>query len=273
MISLEGALAALLGLLVGSFLNVVIYRVPVGISVVRPRSSCPSCKSQIPWYQNVPIVSWLFLGGRCSNCSKKISLRYPIVEIATSALFGFTVWIYTLKNPNTWFSLSGIAEIGALLVFFSCGIALAIIDLEYFRLPRSINYFGVVCVFILFLVAAVGSSQWSKFGTAILSAMVLGLFYLLIHKTFPSGMGLGDVHLAIFLGLVMGWYGPEVVITGTFLAFLFGSLFGVGTILAKANSKKSRIAFGPWMVSGSWTALLIGPEIWRWYLDLSGIFG
>lgn len=262
--------ASVLGLLIGSFLNVVIYRIPLGESIVMPASACPSCKYKISWFENLPIVSWIFLKGRCSNCGSKISIRYALVEALTALVFGLVTYIFLESNPGL--DAANVTELLALLVFFSCGIALAFIDLDHFRLPTKIIVFGAVSITALLLLTAANRAEWAPFQMALIGAASLFAFFGVVHLIVPSGMGRGDVNLAGLIGLQLGWYGLGTLMVGAFLGFLLGATFGIALMVTAGKSRKTKIPFGPWMILGAWTGLWFGEQIWLWYLSLNGIF-
>lgn len=264
--------AGVLGLLIGSFLNVVIYRVPLGISIVSPRSSCPSCQKEINWFDNIPVLSWLLLQGRCRNCGSKISPRYPLVELATGLLFAFLTYVFVQSHPIDWYTTPKLLELIAYLAFFASTLALSVIDLEHFRLPTPIILFGLFFGLALLFSATIMTGSWDRFLVALAcSGSAFGIL-LVIHLVVPNGMGLGDVRLAALLGLFLGWQGVGPTIIGMFLAFGLGAVFGILLMLFAGGNRKTQIPFGPWMVVGSWLGLLIGDLLWLAYWSLNGSF-
>jgi leader peptidase (prepilin peptidase)/N-methyltransferase len=253
-------LLGVLGLLVGSFLNVVIHRVPAGLSVVSPGSACPFCGQAVRPYDNIPVVSWLLLRGRCRDCSRPISVRYPMVELATAGLFAITGW---------WFGWS--AYTGAALVAMAAGVALLLIDLDHQRLPFPITFAaGGGVALALGLDAAVNGS--APVPTALLSAgfwtAVYGGIWL---ATAGRGMGVGDVALAPVLGLLLGWlgWGPSVV--GLMGGFVIGAVVGVVLLVSMRAAGRSRVAHGPFLLSGAGLGLFAGESLWQTYLGLVGL--
>lgn len=237
MIELASAVASLLGLAIGSFLNVVIYRVPIGKSVIAPRSACPNCGRTLNWFENIPVLSWVALRGKCRTCKEKISPQYLLVEILTAVIFGIlTYWYFSdLGSTNlTWASL---LELFAYVTFFSCCIALAAIDFKHYRLPTSIVTFGFFSVSVLLIGASFLDKESSRLIQAGLGLAISALLYGLIHLIRPDGMGRGDVNLSILLGLVMGWAGFGTLLVGVFLAFLLGAIFGLVIILFGRGSR------------------------------------
>lgn len=251
------ACCAFLGLFIGSFLNVVIYRVPKGESVVSPRSRCPGCGQEISWYDNLPVVSWLALRGRCRTCAEPISVRYPLVEVLTAAVFASLAWALA---DQPW-------AIPAYLWVGGVGVALAAIDLDTHRLPDALTLPSYAVVGGLLLLPAVADDQWSAYLRAWLAALAMAGFYFLLAFLKPGAMGMGDVKLAGVLGLVLGWLGWGVVLFGGFLGFLLGGVLGIALMVAGKAGRKSKIPFGPFMVAGAFIAVLWGPDVVTWYLD------
>jgi leader peptidase (prepilin peptidase) / N-methyltransferase len=253
------ALMALLGLVVGSFLNVVIHRVPAGESVVRPRSRCPGCGTEIAARDNVPVLSWLLLRGRCRSCGAPISIRYPLVELLTAAVFG----VLTASIGVTW-------ALPAFLYLGAVGVALGAIDLDTKRLPNALTLPSYAVGGVLLLLPAVADSAWDSYLRAWLGAAALFSFYLLLVLVYPAGMGLGDVKLAGVLGLYLGWLGWGVLVVGGFLGFLLGAVVGAGLMLSSRAGRKTKIPFGPYMLVGALLAIVWGPSLWDRYLGVLG---
>jgi leader peptidase (prepilin peptidase)/N-methyltransferase len=253
------AVAGVVGLLVGSFLNVVIARVPEGRSVVTPRSACPACGTPIAPSQNVPVVSWLLLRGRAACCGVPISRRYPLVELLTAAAFAAV---------TAWQELSWLLP--ALLYLAAISIALTMIDLDHFRLPDRIVLpsYGVVAV--LLGVAALGEGEYRPLVRAAMAGAVLWGFYFVLRVIKPAGMGFGDVKLAGILGMYLGWLGWGEVALGAFLGFAIGGVAGIALMVAGRAGRKTQIPFGPYMIAGAWLGLTVGGAVWDWYLRVSG---
>jgi leader peptidase (prepilin peptidase) / N-methyltransferase len=251
--------AAVFGLFVGSFLNVVIYRVPKGESVVRPRSRCTGCGTQLAEYDNIPVVSWLLLRGKCRTCKRPISVRYPVVEAATAAAFGLMAWHFGWS----W-------ELPAFLYLAAVGIALAAIDIDTQRLPDAIVKPSYAVAAVLLGGAAALERDWHTLGRVAAGGAVLGAFYLLLVFIYPRGMGWGDVKLAGVLGMYLGWLGWGSLVVGGFLGFLLGGLIGAGLMVAGRAGRKTKIPYGPYMIAGTFLAIFWGQRIADWY---SGILG
>lgn len=250
------ACCAALGLLVGSFLNVVIWRVPRGESIVRPRSRCPRCDTPIRPRDEVPVASWLILGGRCRDCSQPISARYPLVELGTAIVFAVLAWRIGLH-----------ADLPAFLYLGAVGVALALIDLDVKRLPNVIVLPSYGVATALLGIAAVAESDLSAFLRAGLGMVALFGLYFLLALIYPAGMGFGDVKLAGVLGLYLGWLGWAELVTGGFLGFLFGGLVGGALMAVRRAGRKSQIPFGPFMLAGALVAILWGRALADLYLD------
>jgi len=245
-----------LGLLVGSFLNVVIWRVPRGESVVSPPSHCPACGKEVRPRDNIPVVSWLLLRGRCRDCREPISVRYWLVEAATSAAFVAT----TLR-------LGLDAALPAFLYLAAISVALALIDIDTQRLPNAIVLPSYVVGVVLLGAAAVGQSSYGDLLRAGLGMAALYGFYFGLALLYPAGMGFGDVKLAGVLGLYLGWLGWAELIAGGFLGFLLGGLVGGVLMMARRAGRKSKIPFGPFMLGGAFIAVLWGGALADLYLD------
>jgi leader peptidase (prepilin peptidase)/N-methyltransferase len=247
---------AVVGLLVGSFLNVVIWRVPRGESIVSPPSHCPGCDRPVRPRDNIPVLSWLLLRGRCRDCSERISARYPLVEAGTAAVFA----VLTLRIGLE-------AALPAFLYLGAIGVALAMIDLDVKRLPNSIVLPSYVVGGVLLAVAALVDGDWWALLRAALGMAALYGFFFLLALIYPAGMGFGDVKLAGVLGLYLGYLGWAEVVTGGFLGFLFGGVVGGGLMILHRAGRKSQIPFGPFMLAGGLVAVLWGGALADLYLD------
>lgn len=242
--------AFVIGSLVGSFSNVAIHRIPLGESIVTPRSKCPSCGHQLAWWENVPILSWLLLRARCRKCRNPISVRYPIVEIVVAALWtGLSVKFW--PKP----------ELAAYLAFASTLVVLSGIDLEHRRLPNKVIYpmFGVALV--LFATAAWSEGSWNMLLRAGAGSLIYGVPMFVLAFAHPRGMGLGDVRLAFYIGLHLGWMGLLHVALGAFSAFTLGAVAGVLLIALGRKGRKDYIPFGPFMAAGALITLFWGRQV------------
>jgi leader peptidase (prepilin peptidase)/N-methyltransferase len=266
--------AGLLGLVAGSFLNVVVYRVPRGRSLVSPPSACVHCGEPVRWHDNLPVLSWLLLRGRCRDCARPISVRYPLVELGTGAAF-MLVALWQLHGVGAPGSAGVTAAVlvatAAFLWLAAVSIALALIDLDVHRLPNSIVLPGIVVTVVLLGTAALLAGDTAAALRLVLAPAALGGSYLLLSLLRPGGLGGGDVKLAVLLGVCLGYLGWGPLIVGGFLAFLLGGLFGLGLVLTGRASRSSGIPFGPWMLAGAWLALFFGDTVWQSYLTLIGL--
>lgn len=253
-------LCGVLGLLIGSFLNVVIHRVPRGESVVRPPSACPSCSRQIRARDNVPVLSWLVLRGRCRDCGAPISVRYPLVELGTALLFVVMAVRFGAD-----------LVLPAYLYLAAVGLALALIDLDCKRLPDALTLPSYVVAAGLLGAAALMGSDSGDYLTALLGGLAMFGLYFALAFAYPAGMGFGDVKLAGVLGMYLGWLGWGAWAVGTFLGFFLGGVFGIGLILVKKGGRKTAVPFGPFMLLGVLIAVLVGPELANGYADLTGL--
>lgn len=250
----------LLGLAVGSFLNVVAWRVPRGESVVHPPSACPRCGHQIRARDNVPVVSWLLLRGRCRDCAAPIAWRYPVVEALTGAAFGAVGVLVGVS----W-------ELPAFLLLAAVSVVLAVIDIDVRRLPDAIVLPSWVAGLLLLALAGWnpgGEADWSALLRAVIGSAVLFAVYFLLILVYPAGMGFGDVKLAAVLGLYLGWVGWSAVVVGWFAAFLVGGVFSIALMVLGRAGRKSTIPFGPWMLVGAWLGIVWGEAVGAAYLGL-----
>lgn len=297
-VRLPVAAAALVGLLIGSFLNVVVHRgfpavnrlnrlghcepppfwprsvrllgrrlarrspqspVPEGRSVAEGRSACPACGSAIRARDNVPLVSWVLLHGKCRDCRAPISARYPLVELACAVLFA------ALARK-----LGADPVLPALLVLGAAGIALALIDLDVGRLPFVITVPMLAVVSALLIVDGLADG-WSPATTGLLSMAVwFGIYGGLWFGTAGRGMGLGDVVLAPSLGLALGWLGWGPSLVGLLAGFGTGAFVGVAMITAGRAGRRTALPFGPFMLTGAAVGVFVGSTIWGDYLSLVG---
>jgi leader peptidase (prepilin peptidase)/N-methyltransferase len=249
------AISATFGLVVGSFLNVVVHRVPRRESIVKPRSRCPSCETQIATRDNIPVLSWLILRGRCRHCGQPISGRYPMMELATGAVFAAIAARFGVD-----------IVVPAYLVFAGGLIALAAIDLEHRTLPNRILYPVTGAVLALLAVAASVDDRWGSLLRAGAGAALAFVSLFAIWFVYPKGMGFGDVRLAGLIGLGIGWLGLRQVAVGLFLGFLIGAVVGIGLVVAAGQNRKTRIPFGPFMALGALIAVLWGQDLVRLWL-------
>lgn len=247
---------ALLGLAVGSFLNVVIHRVPRDESLVTPGSHCPHCGHEVRNRHNIPVLGWLLLRGRCADCSAPISVRYPLVEAGTALLFVAVAARFGLS----W-------ELPAYLYLAAIAVALAAIDLDVMRLPDKIVLPSYAVAVVLLAPAVLAEHSWAAATRGLIAAVLLYALYWIL-AVLPRGMGGGDVKLAPLLGLYLGWLGWSSVAVGAFAGFLLGGVVGALLLALKLADRKSRIPFGPYMLAGAFLAVFAAAPIAHWYSSL-----
>lgn len=260
--------AGLFGAAIGSFLNVVVYRVPAGVSLLR-ESRCPSCEAPVRPWQNVPVVSWLALRGRCAACRSPISARYPLVELGAGLAFAGVAWLFLLHGSLPL--AARLAVTGAYLYLAAISIALTLIDIDTHRLPNSIVLPGYIVIPVLFGAACVLGAEWASLLRAAIGGLALFAFYFVLRLVRPAGMGGGDVKLAGVLGLSLAWLGWGALAVGAFAAFLLGGVFGVALIAVRRAGRKTAIPFGPFMLAGAWVGIVAGEAIAGWYVELFAI--
>jgi leader peptidase (prepilin peptidase)/N-methyltransferase len=242
------------GLVIGSFLNVVIYRVPIGKSIVRPPSACPACGVGVTPRDNLPVVSWVLLGGRCRHCGAPISVRYPIVEALTAGLFALTA----VRFGASW-------TLPAELAFVGGTVALAAVDFERYLLPRVILYPTSALVSAWLVVAAAATGEWRRLLVAVVCAAgAFGAFFV-INWVRPAWLGFGDVRLAALLGLALGWVGPWYLVIGFMAANLAGALLGIWLMVAHKATRRTALPYGVFLGAGSVFSLFVGAPIIAWY--------
>lgn len=250
-------IAAVLGLLCGSFANVLIARVPTNEQWWRGSSHCMACGHDIAWYDNVPLVSWIVLGAKCRHCKARISVQYPLVEVATAVLFAVTVWR---------FGLSALAI--TLLYLAIVSVALSVIDLQHGRLPNQITYPTYLIVLCGLIAHAVLERDFSLLARGGIGMVALAGFYYVMRIASRRGMGLGDVMTAGFLGLVLGAVGWSAFAVGAIAGPLIGGVAGIVAMIASRRARGVRIPYGPWLIAGAWLGLICGDVISDWYLGI-----
>ena len=249
-------LLGIFGLLFGSFLNVCIARLPAGESVVKPRSRCPSCRTLIQWYDNVPVLSYVVLGGKCRKCGKTISARYPAIEIATSAAF-VTQGVFFAHAPELL--LSRLVLTTLLIVLFGT-------DLETQRLPNVLTYSGTIIGLAFSIINPPGVED-SLLGAALGAGILWFIRWIWKKWKGVDAMGLGDVKMLAMIGAFLGW---QQVIVVLFLASVAGAVIGVSLTLAGGRSMQTRLPFGTFLAIAAFVASLIGPDLLHWYVGLLG---
>ncbi|WP_105033370.1 prepilin peptidase [Cryobacterium aureum] len=266
----------ILGAIIGSFLNVVIYRLPAGRSIVSPPSACGSCGARIRPYDNIPVLSWFVLRGECRDCKAPISPRYPMIELGTAVFFAVVAlwafasadfgWAAVTTTTNTL--ATQLIVLAAFLYLAAISVALAMIDLDTHTLPNRILLPAYPVAAVLLGAAALVAGEPGRLLTALIGAGALFGLYLALALISPGGMGLGDVKLAGLLGLYLGYLGWAPLIVGAFGAFLLGGVFGLLLLLTRKAKRRSSIPFGPWMLLGAWIGAFFGDQIAIGYLTL-----
>ncbi|WP_028638430.1 prepilin peptidase [Nocardioides sp. URHA0032] len=249
-------LAGVLGLCVGSFVNVVAHRVPRGESVMRPPSACPDCRTLIRARHNVPVLGWLVLRGRCYDCGLAISARYPVVEAATGALFALAGWRFA-DRPLL---------LAAYLVFAGIAVALTLIDLDVHRLPNVI-VLPTYPVLGVLLAVGLGGHGLVRAG---IGAVVLFGFFFAVAMVAPRSMGFGDVKLAGVVGGMTAALSWGAFLVGAIGAFFLGAVAGVLLMANRRADRKTAVPFGPFMLLAAWASILGASGIGQVYLDRIG---
>jgi len=247
-------LVFILGSVVGSFLNVCIYRMPRNFSIVFPSSRCPSCNMPIKPYDNIPILSYVFLLGRCRACKARISFRYPLVEFLNAALYVLVLWRF---GPE-WHT-------AVYFIFCSALVVITFVDLDFQIIPDRITLPGI-------LIGLVAGSMlmpdpFMRYSLLGFKASVIGLLaggglFYVIAVLSRGGMGGGDIKMMAMVGALMGW---KAVLLTIFLGSLTGAIFGISLMIMKGKGRKTKIPFGPFLSFGTLITLFYGQEIFYWY--------
>ena len=249
------------GLLIGSFLNVCIYRMPRNQSIIFPSSRCPSCDNPIRSFDNIPLLSYLVLGGKCRYCGQKISLRYPLVESLNGLIYVAVIWRYGVGWDSVFYCLLS-----------SSLIVITFIDLDFQIIPDRITLPGIPLgiaagSFLLpdpFLRAVPLGYQSALIGAATGFLFYYFIAYLSIVLLKKEGMGGGDIKMMAMVGGFLGW---KTVILTTFLGSLLGSIAGIAIMLIKKKGRGLQIPFGPYLALGTFISIFFGQEILQWYLN------
>ena len=250
-------LIAILGLAVGSFLNVIIYRVPRQESIVSPGSHCPSCNHPIKNRHNVPVVSWLVLRGRCHSCRAPISLRYPLVEAGTALLFA---------SVTVRFGIS--PELPAYLYLAGIGIALALIDFDVRRLPDTIVLPSYVVSLLLLLPAGAEAADNAVPLRALAGMLALLVLFFALAAAYPNGLTFGDVKLAGLVGLYLGWLSWSAVFLTAVGSLLIAAVVGIGVVVARNASRYIAIPLAPCLLSAGVLSVFLASPLSAWYASL-----
>ena len=252
------------GLIIGSFLNCVIYRLSKKESFLKNRSYCPRCKHTLKWQDLIPIFSFLILKGKCRYCKKSISFQYPLVEFATASLFTFIIFQnlgFLFSTPFIFWLLS----ICFLFLVSSFLIIIFVYDLKHYIIPDKVIYPAILVSCIWYLISSIFFSSHTKYYilNTIYSAFGAAFFFLaIVLLTREKGMGMGDVKLAFFMGLLLGF--PNILVA-LFLSFFLGAVIGIILIITGKKTFKSEVPFGPFLVTGTFLALFFGERIIDFY--------
>jgi len=249
-------LAAGLGLLCGSFTNVLIARVPAGEQWRTGSSRCPRCRTELAWYDNVPVLSWLLIQCRCRHCHEPISGRYPLVELTVAIMFALVAGA---------FDVSVLAVALAYLAVIT--VALAAIDLEHRRLPDALTLPAYPALAALIAIHAGMEHEWWILARGLIGAAILGGVYLGLWLAYPKGMGFGDVKAAGMLGLALGAVGWGAIAVGAIAGPLIGGVVGLVVVIRTRRSRGVAIPYGPWLIAGAWLGILAGDRIGHGYVE------
>ncbi|AYF97578.1 prepilin peptidase [Protaetiibacter intestinalis] len=284
MIAVVGGFTGALGLIIGSFLNVVAWRVPRGESIVTPPSACPSCGHEIRARDNVPVLSWLLLRGRCRDCRVAISAHYPVIELLTGAAFvAVALWLAPSilgaagLEAGAWGAaqpalLAGtVVQLVAFLYLAALTVVLSDIDIAVHRLPNAIVLPGYVVGAVLLTAAALLMGEPQRLLVAAIGMAGSFLFYAIPAFLYPAGMGMGDVKLAGVLGMFLGYLGWEQLVVGVAAAFVVGAVAGIALMIFRRTGRRTPIPFGPWMFAGAWIGIFGGVPLASGYLKLVGL--
>jgi len=255
-----GLACALLGLLVGSFANVVIARIPAGGSVVRPPSACPACRVPIAPRDNIPVLSWLVLRGRCRSCAAPISVRYPLVELAVAAVFGVVGASIGLSPALPGF-----------LLYAWTLIVIAVIDADTRKIPNRLTYPLTPALAVLLVGAALVQGDPGLALRTLLGGVAAFAALLALALISPRGMGMGDVKLAAFIGLGLGHLSWGHVVLGVFGAFLLGGVVAIGLLLVRLRRRSDQLPFGPYLAVAALLAVVAGGPLIDAYRSLTGL--
>lgn len=246
----------LFGLMVGSFDNVAIYRIPEKKSLWGPRSFCPHCGTTIAWYDNVPLLSYFLLRRRCRHCGEPISWRYPLVELVSGLLF---LAVFA-KLGFGWR-----AELLPHLFMVTVLIIVSAIDLELQIIPNKVMYPAIPVALAAMGIVALVRGDYHIMTDSLIGAAAVAVPWAVAATVFPRGFGMGDAKLAAFTGAILGW---RAELVGFFIGVALGALVGIVLIAAKKKDRKSRLPFGPFLAAGALVAIFWGQAIWDFYVGL-----
>jgi prepilin signal peptidase PulO-like enzyme (type II secretory pathway) len=278
MVRVVVAVFALVGLLIGSAINAMVWRLYVGRSWVRGRSECPDCGHKLAAKDLVPVVSWLWLRGRCRYCGQRIHWQYPVVEALTAGLFGLSAWALVPVGAVTGAGMNAVAvvQFGFWLVLLTMLVVLAVYDLRWLLLPDKVMV-PLMVVALVYAVTMAGLHAWvlhdpgawrMLLGPLVAAVGAGGAFYALVALSKGRAMGGGDIKLAFAMGLMLGLQGTAAAML---LAFNVAAIVGVVLIATKKRGRRDQIPFGPFLVGGTVVAFLWGRMLVEWYLRINGV--
>lgn len=268
-------MAVVYGLVFGSFANAVAYRVPTG-ETLWTRSHCPRCDAQITAWQNIPVLSWVFLRGKCANCKEPISIQYPAVELLTGVLFGILTWFVIEQEYESFYYFPYYSIVPPILIavalcyFAFIGVVLSIIDLKTMKLPTKLIYSTWIVSVILLSIASYISKDFESIKWMFIGGFGSMLVYAVIWFIAPRGFGFGDVRLSLLTGSILGWFSIQHAIVGLMLPFVLSCIIMLPLLLVKVVNRKTKIPLGPWIIFGALVSILFGDIIINTYLSLGG---
>ena len=268
-------MAVVYGLVFGSFANAVAYRVPTG-ETLWTRSHYPKCDAQIKAWQNIPVLSWLFLRGKCANCKEPISIQYPAIELLTGVLFGLLTW-FVIKQDYAnfyyfpYYSIIPPILIAVVLCYFAfIGVVLSIIDFKTMTLPTKLIYSTWIGSIVLLSIASYVMKDFDSIKTMLIGGAASMLFYGIIWFVVPRGFGFGDVRLVLLTGSILGWFGIGHAVLGVMLPFILSSIVMVPLLLLKVVDRKTKVPLGPWIIAATIITVFFGDIIVNTYLSIGG---
>lgn len=245
----------IIGLMIGSFLNVIIYRLPELQTILKTRSHCPKCKAELKWYDLIPFLSFILLKTRCRYCGKPISWQYPLVELGTALLFVILYWKFGI-SVSLFFSL--LVSMFLIVIF--------VYDLLHQIIPDEMIWPAIIITLLYLIIFSLSALSSKLFASAIIGAAIGGgAIGLLVFVTRGKGMGIGDIKLGFLIGLISLY--PYILIS-LFSAFILGGLIGIILVLANKKSFKDTIPFGPFLIVGGYISIFFGEQILHWYLNI-----
>lgn len=253
--------SAIFGTLFGSFLNVVVYRVPAGVSLMG-RSYCPKCDHAIRGYDNIPVFGWFLLRGKCRDCKESIAWRYPAVEAFTAVTFGLIAF---------WQGEVSLILL-LLLIYAFLSIALTLIDIDTMRLPDAILLPGTITLTVGIAIISAVNADYSSLVRAVLAGLIMTVIYGAVwFFSGGRGLGFGDVKMAFMLGIMTGFFSWEAAIIGFLAAWMTGGFYAIFAVITGKAKKGTHIPFGPFLLLGSWIGIIWGSAIANWYLGIMGL--